>query len=73
VREVIANSKTTARKLGLGAATGVRIEGAFGTLLVSPGEYGSSAMWVNGESTRAQEQLLRELANAAGEKPESES
>lgn len=73
VREIVTNAKTTSRKLGLGAASAVRVEGDFGMLLLAPGEYGSGAMWVNGESTRAQEQLLRDLAAAAGEKSENET
>lgn len=73
VREIVANSKTTARKLGLGAASEVRVEGSFGTLLVAPGEYGSGALWVDGTATRAQEQALRSLATAAGDKSESEA
>lgn len=73
VREIVANSKTAARKLGLGAALEVRLEGDFGTLLVAPGENGSGAIWCHGDVTRAHETKLRDLTNTAGERAETEA
>lgn len=72
VREIVANSRTTSRKLGLGAACEVRIEGAFGTLLVAPNEFGSGAVWCAGEPTRSHIQALRDLAVAAGDRTTEE-
>jgi hypothetical protein len=67
VREVVQSCRTAARRLGLGQATEVRLEGDFGTLLVAPGELGSGALWCSGkEVTRRHEQALRDLAGAAG-------
>ncbi|MBL8856888.1 MAG: hypothetical protein JNL28_00060 [Planctomycetes bacterium] len=72
VREIVMNSKTTSRKLGLGAAREVRVDGAFGTLLLAPGEYGSGAVWCDREPTRQHEQSLRDLAVASGDRTENE-
>lgn len=68
VREVVMCCRTAARRLGLGQATEVRLEGEFGTLLVSPGELGSGALWCDGGTiTRRHEQGLRDLAGIAGQ------
>jgi tetratricopeptide (TPR) repeat protein len=68
VREVVVCCRTAARRLGLGQATEVRLEGDFGTLLVSPGELGSGALWCEGDQvTRRHEQGLRDLAGIAGQ------
>lgn len=72
VREVVASCRTAARRLGLGQALAVRIEGEFGTLLVSPGELGAGALWCNGTITRQHEEGLRELAGIAGRTEETE-
>jgi len=73
VRELVAGSKTAARKLGLGQAGEVRIEGEFGTLLIAPGENGSGALWCKGEVTRRTEERLRELVSSAVERTENEA
>jgi tetratricopeptide (TPR) repeat protein len=66
VREIVGSCRTAARKLGLGQALEVRIEGGFGTLLVAPGEVGTGAVWCSGDVTRNHEERLRDLASAAG-------
>jgi hypothetical protein len=66
VREVVSSCRSAARKLGLGQALEVRIEGGFGTLLVAPGEQGSSALWCTGNITRRHEERLRDLAGIDG-------
>jgi len=72
VREIVSTAKTTSRKLGLGAASEVRIDGPFGTLLLAPGEYGSGALWCDREPNRNHVQALRDLAIAAGDRTENE-
>jgi len=66
VREILGVSRSAARRLGLGHAAEVRIEGDHGTLLLLPGELGSGALWIGGEVTRRHEEAVRELAAAAG-------
>lgn len=66
VREIVSSCRTAARRLGLGQAQEVRLEGSFGTLLVAPGEIGSGALWCVGGVTRRQEEGLRDLASLAG-------
>jgi uncharacterized protein HemY len=48
VREVVQQSRMTARRLGLGQALEVQLEGTFGSLLVVPGDEGAGAIWRNG-------------------------
>ena len=66
VREMVHSSRTAARRLGLGQAIEVRLEGEFGTLMVSPGELGSGALWCNGQVLSWHEQALAELT---GDRP----
>jgi tetratricopeptide (TPR) repeat protein len=65
VREILLASRSAARKLGLGQACDVRLEGDFGTLLLTPGELGAGALWIAGEVTRRHEEGLRDLSAAA--------
>jgi hypothetical protein len=65
VREILHASRGAARRLGLGQAAEVRIEGDFGTLLALPGELGAGALWLAGEVSRRHEEGLRDLAAAA--------
>jgi predicted regulator of Ras-like GTPase activity (Roadblock/LC7/MglB family) len=73
VRDIVSSCRTAARKLGLGQAHEVRIEGEFGTLLVAPSEQGSGALWCLGGITRRHDECLRELAGAALNTPEEEA
>lgn len=66
VREIVSSCRAAARRLGLGQAHEVRVEGEFGTLLVAPGELGAGALWCASVVTRRHEDGLRELAGAAG-------
>jgi tetratricopeptide (TPR) repeat protein len=65
VREIINVSRSAARKLGLGHAAEVRLEGEHGTLLALPGDVGSGALWVCGEVNRRHEDAARDLSVAA--------
>ncbi len=71
VREIVQSCRSAARRLGLGQAQEVRLEGAFGTLLVAPGELGSGALWCSGSVTRRHEDGLRDLAGLAGKATEA--
>jgi tetratricopeptide (TPR) repeat protein len=66
VRELVKHSRGAARRLGLGDAIEVRLEGDFGSLLLSPGELGTSAVWCRGAVKRQHEDLLRNLSGYAG-------
>ena len=65
VREILHASRGAARRLGLGQASEIRMEGDFGTLLALPGELGAGALWIAGEVGRRHEEGLRDLAAAA--------
>jgi len=57
-------SRTAGRKLGLGQALEVRLEGTFGTLVMAPGEMGAGAVWMEGtQLSRKLEQGLQDLAS----------
>lgn len=66
VRELVQHSRSAARRLGIGDATEVRLDGDFGSLLLTPGELGSSAIWCQGAVKRQHEELLRNLSGYAG-------
>lgn len=66
VRELVSSCRSAARKLGLGQAIEVRIEGDFGTLIIAPNDAGSGAVWCTGEVSRRHEEGLRDLSAAAG-------
>jgi len=65
VREILHASRGAARRLGLGQAAEIRMEGDFGTLIALPGELGAGALWIAGEVSRRHEEGLRDLAAAA--------
>ena len=65
VREILNVSRSAARRLGLGHAGEVRIEGDHGTLLLLPGDLGSGALWISGEVNRRHEDAVKELSVAA--------
>ncbi|MEO6711614.1 MAG: roadblock/LC7 domain-containing protein, partial [Planctomycetota bacterium] len=60
VREVVQKSRTAARRLGLGQAVEITLEGEFGHLLVSPGDLGAAALW---SARPTSERLRQELAD----------
>jgi len=64
VGEILSASRTAGRKLGLGQALEVRLEGTFGTLVMAPGEMGAGAVWMEGtQLSRKLEQGLQDLAS----------
>ncbi len=71
VREVVQKSRTAARRLGLGQALEITLEGDFGLLHVVPGDLGSAALWSTRPVSARMRQELTDLtvmtANTAGE------
>jgi hypothetical protein len=65
VRELVQSSRRTVRRIGLGTPVEVLLEGAFGSLLVSPGEQSTSALWCNGPVKHKHEELLKDLSGMA--------
>jgi hypothetical protein len=64
VGEILSASRTAGRKLGLGQALEVRLEGSFGTLVMAPGEMGAGAVWMDGtQLSRKLEQGLQDLSS----------
>jgi tetratricopeptide (TPR) repeat protein len=66
VREVVQKSAAAARRLGLGQAFEVRLDGDFGTLLIAPGELGSGAMWLKKPVEERHRGALLDLVGIAG-------
>lgn len=64
VRGVTQGARSAARKLGLGRAFDVRLEGSFGTLAIALGESDAGALWVHGELQRSHEVALADLAGS---------
>jgi tetratricopeptide (TPR) repeat protein len=65
VREILNASRSAARRLGLGHAADVRLEGEQGTLLLLPRDVGSGALWVSGEVNRRHEEAAHDISVAA--------
>jgi tetratricopeptide (TPR) repeat protein len=73
VAEILSASRTAGRKLGLGQALEVRLEGSFGTLVMSPSELGAGAVWLEGtQLSQKLEQGLRDLASLTAVSRESQ-
>jgi hypothetical protein len=66
VREVVAQCRTAARRLGLGQAREVVVEGDFGSLLVVAGGASSGALWLERAPTRHHRELVLNLVGATG-------
>ncbi|MBK7641509.1 MAG: hypothetical protein IPJ19_00425 [Planctomycetes bacterium] len=67
VSEILSASRTAGRKLGLGQALEVRLEGSFGTLVMAPGELGAGAVWLEDtQLSRKLEQGLQDLSSLTG-------
>lgn len=66
VREVVKGTRMAARRLGLGQAIEVVLEGDFGNLVLAPGEMGSAALGSTGPVRQAQLKGVRSLASAEG-------
>jgi len=74
VGEILSASRQAGRKLGLGQALEVRLEGTFGTLVMAPGEMGAGAVWMDGtQLSRKLEQGLRDLSSMTGVSREPQS
>jgi len=67
VREVVQKSRTAARRLGLGQAGEVSLEGDFGHLLVVPGDLGAAAVWYARSLSDRTRQELSELTALTGD------
>lgn len=65
VREVVGKSQTAARRLGLGQALEVELEGEFGRLAVQPSDSGYAALWSVRAIPERQRAQLAELIGAA--------
>ena len=73
VREIVQSSRTAARRLGLGQAIDIRLEGSFGHCLVTPGELGSGALWCDGSVPGKYEATLLELVGATSFEEEEQA
>ncbi|MEO0651646.1 MAG: hypothetical protein AAFZ65_13300 [Planctomycetota bacterium] len=69
VREVAQSTRTIARRLGLGLVDEIRLEGGFGTLLMSTTEADAAVLWTTHAPTVAHQ---RALADLSGWKPAPE-
>jgi len=65
VREIVQSSRTAARRLGLGQAIDIRLEGDFGHCFVAPGELGAGAVWSRERISEHHDAMLVELVGAA--------
>lgn len=72
VREVVVRSQTAARRLGLGHALEIELEGDFGRLSVQPNVLGYAALWSAHPITDRQRQQLAELAGAGESEDDGE-
>ena len=72
VREVVKQSRTAARRLGLGQAREVVIEGPFGSLVVAPGELASAALWCTAPVREHHIRGVVELASSEAIQPEEQ-
>lgn len=62
VRELVGAARMSARRLGLGRALDLRIEGSFGTVLLAAGDVGGAALWCEGSVPPRLEQRVTELS-----------
>lgn len=65
MREIIQATSGISRRLGLGGAIDVQVEGDFGVLTAVPGEMGASALWATKAANKNERLLLSELAGSA--------
>ncbi|MEQ1891643.1 MAG: roadblock/LC7 domain-containing protein [Planctomycetota bacterium] len=67
VQNILAGSRSAARRLGLGQLFQIQLEGGFGTLSIAPGEQDAGAILCSGPLGRAREEALLGMAgmNAA--------
>jgi len=67
VQNILAGSRSAARRLGLGQLFQIQLEGGFGTLSIAPGEQDAGALLCSGPLGRTREEALLSMAgmNAA--------
>jgi tetratricopeptide (TPR) repeat protein len=65
-REVVTRSRAAARRLGLGQAHEIEIEGDFGHLVAVPGALGAAAIWSNAPLRDRERRALAALASLEG-------
>jgi len=70
VREVLQVSRSSARRMALGRAIEVRVEGTFGALVLKPGRLGTSAVWASRPPQAGGAELLDQMN---GEGPSQEA
>ncbi len=66
LREIVQNTRTTARRLGLGVPQEIELEGDFGFLTIAPGERGCVALWTEGRLDDARRLRLGALLGPRG-------
>lgn len=64
VREVLQASRSAARRMALGRLLRIEGEGAFGTLLVSPGDLGNVGIWTKGAVGHATRVRVAQLSGS---------
>jgi hypothetical protein len=62
VRSVLESSRASARKLGLGQVSQIRLNGTFGVLSLAPGDLDAGAIWSQSRLDAAREEALMQLA-----------
>ena len=67
VREVLQLSCASARRMALGRALEIRVEGSFGALTLKPGSLGTSAAWSSHPPRREVRALLDELSGGTSQ------
>jgi len=65
-REVVSKSRAAARRLGLGQAYEIEIEGDFGHLVAAPGALGAAAIWCGSSPRERERRTLAALASLEG-------
>ena len=65
MRDMIQATRSAARRMGLGQATELMIEGDFGHVVCVPRETGSAALWADRTISSREQDLLRDLAGSS--------
>jgi len=66
VRDLLQNSRASARRLGLGRPQEITLEGEFGVLSLVPGDRGAAALWSAGAARGRELEALARLAGGLG-------
>jgi len=73
VRAVLESARGSARRLGLGQVSQIRLQGNFGVLSIAPGELDAGAIWSQGRLEPRREEALMQLAGLNADLGERES